>query len=66
MADIKVTIAADTDRQAVKTAYTQAITDLQAIQAATSPTNAEVVAAVKRLADIQEKLLKFMARQING
>ncbi|MBI5469017.1 MAG: hypothetical protein HY891_07765 [Deltaproteobacteria bacterium] len=66
MADIPIVIAIDTDKQTVNAAYAQAITDLQAIQAATDPTNAQVVAAVKKLADIQEKLLEFLARQING
>lgn len=66
MADIPVTIAVDADRQTVKAAYLQALTDLQAYQAKISWTNAEAIAAIKRLADIQEKVLKFMARQING
>ena len=66
MADTQKIIVVDTDKSALKTVYTQAITDLQGFQAKTTWTNAEAVAAIKRLSEIQEKVLKFMARQING
>ena len=66
MADRIVTIAVDEDRARLKAAYQQALTDLQAIQTKTSWTNAEAIAAIKRLADIQEKVLKLMASKING
>lgn len=61
-----VAVQTDAERQAIKTAYNQAITDLQTIQNAASPTNAQVVWAVKKLAEIQEKLLRFEARRFNG
>lgn len=66
MADKAVVIAVDEDRARLKAAYQQALTDLQAIQTKTSWTNAEAIAAIKRLADIQEKVLKLMASKING
>ncbi len=66
MAYNPVTVQTDTERQALKTAYNQAITDLQTIQNASSPTNAQIIWAVKKLAEIQEKLLRFEARRFNG
>lgn len=62
----QITLTTDTERAALKTAYTQALVDLQAMIDDTSMTNAEAVANIKKLATIQKKLLKFMERQING
>ena len=55
----------DTDMGTVKADYLQAITDLQTIISYTSPTNAQVVWAVKRMAGIMTEELKFLKRMIN-
>ena len=48
------------EKDVIKQAYQDAITTLGQIQAATNPTNAQVVQATKNLAEIQEKVLKFI------
>lgn len=48
--------------QSIKDVYLQAISDLQAIQNVASPTNAQVVWAIKREAEIMETLLKFIKK----
>lgn len=53
------------NKQGIKDAYLNAITTLENIKAVTSPTNAQVIAAVKAEADILEKLLKFMKSQFD-
>lgn len=55
----------NTNKQVIKDAYLNAITILKNIQSVTSPTNAQVIAAVKAEADILEKLLKFLKSQID-
>jgi len=49
-------------RTSLKEAYTDAISQLQTIQNTGAPTSAQVVTAVKQMAAIQEKLLKFIYR----
>lgn len=66
MPETTETIVANANKDALKSAYTQALTDLQAMIDDASMTNAEAVANIKTLATIQKKLLKFMERQING
>ena len=66
MTDTKRSLIADPDKDTFWAAYTQALADLQTIQNDASVTNAEAVAYIKKLAAIQEKLLKFLKRQING
>jgi outer membrane biogenesis lipoprotein LolB len=61
-ADSSIYPKQDADRQALQTAYQAALTDLQTIQNYTSPTNAQVIAAVKKLAQIQEKQLRYMKK----
>lgn len=48
------------DKQAVKNAYTIMITRLEQIQAATSPTNAQIVQAVKDEALYIERIIKLL------
>lgn len=49
-----------TDRTAIKAAYTQALVDLNNIQTATLSTEASQIQAIKGMAGILEKLLRFM------
>lgn len=56
--------AKDIDKQALKDAYNQAITDLQQIQTTDLNTNAKLQTAVKGMAAILEKLLKVVRRRI--
>ena len=51
-------------KTAIQTAYETAMTQLQTIQNTTSPTNAQVINAIKQIAAIQEKLLKFIYRNL--
>ena len=53
-----------TNRAAIRTAYNQAITDLQSIQGAALTTEASQIQAIKGMAGILEKLLKFMKETI--
>jgi len=46
----------------IQDTFTTAIDDLQQIQNVSSPTNAQIVAAVKRMAQIEEQLLRFIYR----
>ena len=57
---MKIEIAKDINKEALKTAYESAITSLTQIQTTTNPTNAQVVAAIKKEAEILEKLLRFI------
>jgi hypothetical protein len=50
------------DRQQLKDEYQNTITQLQSIENAVSPTNAQVVAAVKFLAKTLRLLIKLLAR----
>lgn len=59
---LPVTLNADSDRAQVRDEYQNAITTLMQIENAASPTNAQVVAAVKFLAKTLRLLLKFLAR----
>ena len=54
----------DTDREVIKAAYQQAITDLGLIQEATLDTAAKLSSAVKGLSEIVEKMLKYVAREL--
>ena len=56
--------ADSTNRAEIRTAYNQAITDLQTIQGAALTTEASQIAAIKGMAAIQEKLLKFLKEMI--
>ena len=47
-------------RTSLKEAYINAISQLQTIQNTSAPTSAQVITAVKQMAAIQEKLLKFI------
>jgi hypothetical protein len=60
----KVTIAVDLDKKALRDGYIQAITDLTTIKNYTNPTNAQVIAAVKKEAEILEKLLKVIKNMV--
>jgi len=51
-----------TDRQQLRTEYQNAVTQLQDIENATNPTNAQVIAAVKFLARTLRLILKLFAR----
>lgn len=51
-------------RQQLRTEYLNTISQLQNIEAATSPTNAQVIAAVKFLARTLRLLLKLLARMV--
>lgn len=50
----------EADRSDIKTQYQNAVDKLNAIIQAQSPTNAQVVAAVKDLAQIQLRILKIL------
>jgi len=50
------------DRQQIKAEYQTTITQLQSIENAVSPTNAQVIAAVKYLAKTIRLMLKLLAR----
>ena len=52
------------DKQQLKDEYLATVTQLQSIEAATNPTNAQVIAAVKFLAKTLRLLLKLLARMI--
>jgi len=52
------------DRQQLKEEYQSTIATLQTIESTTSPTNAQVIAAVKFLAKTLRLLLKLLARLI--
>jgi hypothetical protein len=54
----------NTTRLQIRTEYQTTITQLQSIEAATNPTNAQVIAAVKFLAKTLRLLLKLLARMI--
>jgi len=56
--------ADSTNRAAIREAYNQAITDLQTIQGAALTTEASQIQAIKGMAGILEKLLKFMKEMI--
>lgn len=44
----------------IQATYKTALSQLQNIQEATNPTNAQVINAIKQLAGIQEKILKYI------
>lgn len=50
------------DKLALKTQYQTAITRLEQIRDAVAPTNAQVVAAVKDLANYQLQILRFIRK----
>lgn len=52
------------DRAQLKAEYQATVDQLQAIENATSPTNAQVIAAVKFIAKTLRLLLKLLARMI--
>jgi hypothetical protein len=52
------------DKASLKAEYQATITQLQNIEAATNPTNAQVIAAVKFLAKTLRLLLKLLARMV--
>jgi len=49
-------------KTSLEKAYSNAISQLQIIQNTSAPTGAQVITAVKQMAAIQEKLLKFIYR----
>jgi len=53
-----------TNRQQIKDAYNQAITDLDTIIAFGSPTLAQLTTGVKNLAGIQKKILLYLRSEI--
>lgn len=59
-----ITPAIDLNKKALIDAYVQAIADLQTIQNTANPTNAQVIWGVKKIAEIHEKMLKFIKSQI--
>lgn len=50
------------DKQQFKNEYQDTITQLQSIEDAVNPTNAQVIAAIKLLAKVLRLLLKLLAR----
>ncbi len=60
--DYAALLAERADRQQLKDEYQNTITQLQSIENAVSPTNAQVIAAVKFLAKTLRLLLKLLAR----
>ena len=48
---------ANTDKTALKTAYSNAVTRLQQINATSAPTNAQVIQAVRDMAQIQLQIM---------
>lgn len=60
----KLTVAVDADKQTLRAGYAQAVTDLEAIRDAPSMTNAQALAAIKKLAGIQLQLLKVLRKTI--
>jgi hypothetical protein len=52
------------DRQALKSAYQTMITRLEAIQAASNPTNAQIVQAIKDEALYIERVMKVISRLV--
>lgn len=66
MAYQQATVVVDANKKAVKDGYTQAVADLTAIKDASSMTNAQAVANLKRVAEIQLHLLKFVKSNIIG
>lgn len=54
------TIVADVDRQQLKSDYLNAITQLESIQNAVNPTNAQVISAVKFNSKTIEEVLKVL------
>lgn len=57
---------AHNERQDIKTAYVQAVADLNTIISTSNPTNAQIVWAVKRLAEIQKSLLRFLKTDVDA
>lgn len=53
-----------TDRAAFRAAYNQALSDLAAIQSSSLSTEAAQIQAIKGMAGILEKLLRFMKEMI--
>lgn len=54
------------DEVAIRTAYQNAITDLTTIINYSNPTTAQVIAAVKRIAEIEKLELQYHKRSINN
>ena len=64
---ITIVPVTDMNKETLKAAYQQALTDLDLIQVATLDTAAKLSSAVKGLSEIVEKLLKYIARElVNG
>lgn len=53
-------IEEDSNTNAVRNQYDQAITDLDIIKTNDNPTNAQMVWAIKRMAEIESNLLKWL------
>ena len=64
MADRKITPVVDTDKQAIREGYVQALADLELIQTTDLNTNNKLQLAVKKQAEIIEKLLRFIKRRL--
>ena len=61
---IGVVLVTDQDKSQLKAEFQETITQLLSIENAVSPTNAQVIAAVKFLAKTLRLLLKLLARMI--
>jgi hypothetical protein len=63
LAAINLDTLEDMDKSRLKTEYQNTLVQLQQIDDATNPTNAQVIAAVKFLANTLRLVLKLFARQ---
>lgn len=64
MATRIVAVATDADRDTLRTSATEAVTDLKTIQSTAFANNNQRDAAIKKEAQILEKLVKVVARLI--
>lgn len=58
--DVPVTLDTDIDKQAIRDAYVNMIARLEQIQAASNPTNAQIVQAIKDEALYIERVMKVI------
>lgn len=60
----KLTPTIDEHKAIIKSQVNTMIETLNTIQGYTNPTNAQVVSAVKKLAEYQEKIIRFLVNNI--
>src|SRR5690349_17560429 len=60
--NVEAAITIDVDKSTLKTEYTTAVARLQQIETAASPTNPQVIQAIRDMARYQRLMLKILAR----